>query len=227
MQDRADGEGGDAVARWAGRSVAPLLRGLYRSWRVRSEGTDAVDAELAAGRRVIVAVWHGRLLTCLPHYGPRYRMHTMISQSRDGDRIAEVAKRLGVTPVRGSSSRGGMRALLQAVRLLQDGHMLGHVVDGPRGPAGEIKPGLMLMAQRSGAAIVPMYGASRRHWTAERSWDRMEVPLPCSPVLFRLGPPRRVPPETDEARLDAIRRELEAEMREGYARADADALARG
>jgi lysophospholipid acyltransferase (LPLAT)-like uncharacterized protein len=225
MREDAGGGDGDAAARWLGRTVAPFLRGLYRTWRVRSEGTDAVDAELAAGRRVIVAVWHGRLLTCLPHYGPRYRMHTMISQSRDGDRIAEVAKRLGVTPVRGSSSRGGVRALLQAVRLLQDGHMLGHVVDGPRGPAGEIKPGLMLMAQRSGAAIAPMYGASQRHWTAERSWDRMQVPLPCSHVLYRLGPLRHVASDADESALEMQRRDLEAEMREGYARVDAEVLA--
>jgi lysophospholipid acyltransferase (LPLAT)-like uncharacterized protein len=70
-----------------------------------------------------------------------------------------------------------------------------------------------------------MYGASRQHWTAERSWDRMQVPLPCSRVLYRLGPPRHVPPGADETGLDALRQELEAEMREGYARADADVLA--
>jgi len=212
----------DSATAWLGRIVPPLLWGLYRSWRVRSEGTGAVDAELAAGGRVILAVWHGRLLTAIPHYGPRYSPHTMISQSRDGDRIAAVSRPLGVVPVRGSSSRGGARALLQAVRLLEKGSVVGHVVDGPRGPAGEIKPGLMLMAQRSGASIVPAYAASRHHWTARRSWDRMEVPLPFTRVLFRLGPPRRVPAGLDEAGLDDARHALEREMREGYARADAE-----
>lgn len=212
----------DAATLWLGRIVPPLLRALYRSWRLTCEGREAVDAELAAGRRVILAVWHGRLLTCIPHYGPLYAPHTMISQSRDGDRIAAVSSPLGVVAVRGSSSRGGARALLQAVRLLEKGHVVGHVVDGPRGPAGEIKPGLMLLAQRSGAAIVPMYAASRHHWTAERSWDRMEVALPCTRVLFRLGPPRRIPQELDEAALDRARLDLERELREGYARADAE-----
>jgi len=222
MEDTGAAGRADGVTRWVRRVVPPLLRALYRSWRVSCEGSEALDAELAAGRRVILAMWHGRLLTGMPHYGPRYAPHVMISQSRDGDRISAVAAPLGVVPVRGSSSRGGARALLQAVRLLEKGHLVGHVVDGPRGPLGEIKPGLMLLAQHSGAAIFPLYAASRHHWTAVRSWDRMEVPLPCSRVLYRLGAPRRVDEALDEAAVDAARQALEAEMREGYARADAD-----
>jgi lysophospholipid acyltransferase (LPLAT)-like uncharacterized protein len=222
MSDRESAAQGDAATRWIGRSVSALLRCLYRSWRVRFEGFEPVDAEVAAGRPVILITWHGRILTCIAHYGPRYRPHAMISQSRDGDRISAVGAPLGVIPVRGSSSRGGARALLEAVRLLEKGRALGHVVDGPRGPAGEIKPGLMLMAQRSGAAITPMYAASRHHWTATRSWDRMQLPLPWTRVLYRLGPLRHVSPELDEAGLEAERRALEAELREGYAQIDAD-----
>jgi hypothetical protein len=226
MQDGETAPQADAATRWIGRSVSGLLRCLYRSWRVRFEGFEPVEAEVAAGRPVILITWHGRILTSIAHYGPRYRPHTMISQSRDGERISAVAGPLGVIPVRGSSSRGGARALLAAVRLLEKGHVLAHVVDGPRGPAGEIKPGLMLMAQRSGAVIAPMYSASRHHWTATRSWDRMELPLPWTRVLYRLGPLRRVAPELDEAGLDAARRALEAELREGYAQADADVRGR-
>jgi hypothetical protein len=213
---------GGAAARWIGVLVPRLLRALYRSWRVRCEGFEALDAELALGRRVILATWHGRLLTCAAHFGPRYKPAVMISLSRDGDRISAATAPLGVTPVRGSSSRGGARALIEALAWLEQGRVVGHIVDGPRGPAGEIKAGLLVMAQRSGAVLVPAYSASSLHWTAKRSWDRMEVPLPCSRVLYRLGPPRRVPPELGEREIDALRHELEAEMREGYARADAD-----
>ena len=218
----------DGVARWLGRIVPPFLGALCRTWRVRLEGSEAIDAELATGRPMILVVWHGRLLTCLaclPRHGARYALHTMISRSRDGDRVAAVASRMGVVPVRGSSSRGGARALLQAVRLLEQGHTIAHIVDGPRGPAGAIKPGLMLMAQRSGAAIAPMYAASAHHWTATRSWDRMEVPLPCSRVLLRFGPPWRVAADLEEADLEALRSGFEVEMREGHARAQADVLA--
>src|SRR5262245_6483205 len=111
----------DTAARWLGRIVPPVLFGLYR--------TSPVRFELATGRPMILLVWHGRLLTVLPHYGPRYALHTMISQSRDGERVAAVASRMGVVPVRGSSSRGGARALLAALRLLEKGHTIAHIVD--------------------------------------------------------------------------------------------------
>jgi lysophospholipid acyltransferase (LPLAT)-like uncharacterized protein len=219
---RPGASGENAATRCIAGAAAPLLRGLYRTWSVRAEGFDELDAWLAAGRRVILATWHGRLLTCLPHFGRRGDVHVMISQSRDGDRVAAVASRMGVIPVRGSSTRGGARALLTALRLLEKGQLVGHIVDGPRGPAGDIKPGLLHMASRAGAAIAPVYAASRAHWSAQRSWDHMEVPLPFSRVLFRFGGLRVVPPDADEPALEVMRHALEAEMREGYARADAD-----
>ena len=144
----------DPAARWLGRIVPPLIRVLYRSWRVRCEGFEAVDAELAAGRRVLLATWHGKLLTVLPHFGPRYSPHVMISQSRDGDRVSAVSARFGVVPVRGSSSRGGARALLQAVRVLEKGHVVGHIVDGPRGPAGDPPSCGPVGGTRSGGSCV-------------------------------------------------------------------------
>lgn len=205
-----------------GRLGSALLRGLYASWRVRVEGAAVLDERAAAGEPWLLAVWHGKLLTCLPHFG-RYGPFTMISQSRDGDRISAVAGALGVVPVRGSTSRGGSRALLQAVRLLRSGHPGAHIVDGPRGPAQHIKPGLLLMAQRSGAPIVPLYAGSSRRWVAERSWDRMEVPLPFSRVLYRLGPPRGISRDADAPLLEQLRAELEQEMREAQDQVDRDA----
>jgi lysophospholipid acyltransferase (LPLAT)-like uncharacterized protein len=214
----------DPALRWIRCTVPPLLRALHWTWRVRCEGFEALDAERAAGRPVILACWHGRLPSVAPRFGPRYGPHVIISESRDGERITAATEPLGVVPVRGSSSRGGVRALLAALRVLERGGVLGHFVDGPRGPAGEIKAGLMLLAQRSGAAILPVYGASSRHWTA-RSWDRMEIPRPGSRVLYRIGTLRRIGPDLDEGALETARAALEREMREGYARADADVRA--
>ena len=214
-------ETSDPALRWIAWIVPRLLRALHASWRVRCEGFEAFEAERAAGRPVILAGWHSRLIFVAPHFGPRYRPHVIVSQSRDGERITAATEPLGVVTVRGSSSRGGVRALLAALRVLEKGGIVGHFVDGPRGPAGVIKPGLMLLAQRSGAAIVPAYSAARWHWTAG-SWDRMQVPLPCSRVLYRLGPARYVAPDLDEAGLEAMRRALEVEMREGHARAEAE-----
>ena len=81
----------------------------------------------------------------------RYRPVIAVSPSSDGDRIAQIVQRLGWDAARGSSSRGGVRALLALVREVSAGRIAAHIVDGPKGPAGVVKPGLMLLAQRSGA----------------------------------------------------------------------------
>jgi lysophospholipid acyltransferase (LPLAT)-like uncharacterized protein len=212
-----------APADWVGRLGPPLLRTLYASWRVRCEGSETLESLTREEPGWLLAVWHGKLITLLPHFGPRYGpLFTMISQSRDGDRIASVAEPLGVVPLRGSTSRGGSRALLQAVRLLRQGRAGAHIVDGPRGPAREIKPGLMLMAQRSGAPILPIHAASSWRWVAKRSWDRMEVPLPFSRVLIRVGQPHHVPRNADASQIEQMRKQLEQEMQLGNAAAEAE-----
>jgi lysophospholipid acyltransferase (LPLAT)-like uncharacterized protein len=95
-------------------------------------------------------------------------------------------------------------------------------VDGPRGPRGEIKPGLILLAQRSGAALIPIVYSVSRKWVA-KSWDRMVVPLPFGRVTARRLAPRFVPRELDEVAAEGLRRELEDELRNEQAKLDAEA----
>ena len=94
-----------------------------------------------------------------------------------------------------------------------------HLVDGPRGPARRVKPGLVLLARRAGAAIIPVYPASRRRWEA-RSWDRFQVPLPFTRVLIRIDPPIEVPCELSPREQETFRREFEKTLERGYAEAD-------
>jgi lysophospholipid acyltransferase (LPLAT)-like uncharacterized protein len=194
---------------------AALLALVSASLRTRVEGEDRLRALVASGRRVIIVSWHGRLLTAFVHFS-RYRPAVMISQSRDGARIAWIAERFGFRPVRGSSSRGGVRALLALTReLAAAGGVAIHIVDGPRGPAGEVKPGLIPLAARSGALIVPIYATAR--WRLEaRSWDRMQVPLPWSRIDCRVDEPIEVPARLSESEADALRADLEKRMSEGY-----------
>jgi lysophospholipid acyltransferase (LPLAT)-like uncharacterized protein len=197
-----------------------LLRAIGATLRIRREGDEHLASQLAAGRPAIVYGWHGNLLVGACDLG-RHRPLVMISQSRDGERIARTVEHLDFQPVRGSSSRGGARALLQMVRLLRGPVVCCHLVDGPRGPRGEIKPGLVLLAQRSGAALIPIvYGVSHK-WVA-KSWDRMVVPLPFARVVARRLPARFVPRELDEAGAESLRLELEEEMRREQARIDAE-----
>ncbi len=197
-----------------------LLRLVGRTSRVRAEGEDALLAELAAGRPVILYGLHGHLLVGAYDLG-RHRPYVMISQSRDGSRIAGAVEYIGFRPVRGSSSRGGVRALLQMVRLLEGPVVCCHVVDGPRGPRGEVKPGLILLAQRSGAALVPVLYATRQKWVAG-SWDRMQVPFPFGRVVARYLPARQVARDLSPEAAEALRLELERELAREEERLEAE-----
>ena len=197
-----------------------LLRLVGRTSRLRSEGEDALLAQLASGRPVILYGLHGHLLVGACDLG-RHRPYVMISQSRDGERIARAVEYVGFRPVRGSSSRGGMRALLQMVRLLSGPVVCCHVVDGPRGPRGEVKPGLILLAQRSGAVLIAVLFATRHKWTAG-SWDRMQVPLPFGRVVARYLAPRVVPRELGPETAEALRLELERELAREEQRLEAE-----
>ena len=143
----------------------------------------------------------------------------MISKSRDGDWIAPVVKWLGLRPVRGSSTRGGKEAMTAMVDDLAINQAAAHVVDGPQGPKGVVKAGLIRLAQLSGAAIIPVYISVDRAWVT-RSWDRCLIPKPFSRVLVRFGEPIDVPEQMDSKAFEALRLKVEKNMTEGHAQDD-------
>jgi hypothetical protein len=110
----------------------------------------------------------------------------MISKSRDGDIIAGIAKKSGWNPVRGSSSRNGKQALREMTKQLKRCGLAAHIVDGPTGPAGIIKAGVISLARSSEAVIVPFYTSSDRAWYFH-SWDRFMLPKPFAKVHLRFG----------------------------------------
>ncbi len=222
MSDRDHRPG--PLERWLLALVPPLLRLHALSLRYRVEGLEAVHELLAVGKPVLLASWHGRVLL-LPFHLRGLLQTLMISRSRDGERIATVCERIGYSTVRGSSSRSGAQALREVVGVLKEKRVVGHVVDGPRGPAGEIKPGLVAIAQRSGAAIVPIYATAAHRWEAP-SWDRMQIAYPFSRVLVRYGPAVEVSAELDDEATEQLRLELEQQMKTEYARLESDLAAR-
>jgi lysophospholipid acyltransferase (LPLAT)-like uncharacterized protein len=143
----------------------------------------------------------------------------MISMSRDGDWIAPVVKWLGLRPVRGSSSRSGKEALAAMVRNLVQNQAALHIVDGPRGPKGEIKAGLIRLAQLSRADLLPIYISVDRAWVTG-SWDRFLIPKPFSQVLVRFGDPIEVPEQMDPETFESLRLDVEKKMIEGHAQDD-------
>lgn len=199
---------------------AALVRGHARTLRTRIEGEERLRDHLATGARVLFASWHQRFYGGIAYLRP-YRPAIMISQSGDGEIIANIVDALGWMPVRGSSSRGGAAAMSGMIDQVGAHHVGGHIVDGPRGPARAIKPGLLRIAQRARAAIMPVYVGYARPWEA-RSWDRFQVPLPFTRMLIRFGRLIDVPADLASEHFDALAARLEVEFAAEYARVDAD-----
>jgi len=184
---------------WLSRLGLILLHVLARTWRVRFSNSELLHAEHAKGGAVILALWHGQLLPLL-WANRRTHLAVIISEHSDGEIIARVAIALGIRPVRGSTTRGAARALLGAAREVEAGYDLAITPDGPRGPARSVAPGALVIAQRTGASVVPMAAAASRAWTLN-SWDGFQIPKPFSRVVVTYGTPVRI--DNDAARKAA------------------------
>jgi hypothetical protein len=135
----------------------------------------------------------------------------MTSQSRDGEFIARVIQRFGFVPVRGSSSRGGQRALLEMDELLAEGHAVAFTIDGPRGPRYVAKKGPVLLARMTGAPITAFYVAVERSWVLN-TWDKLVIPKPFSRIYVRFARKIFVPPDADDAALERYHAEMQAAL---------------
>jgi lysophospholipid acyltransferase (LPLAT)-like uncharacterized protein len=184
---------------------------LYRlTLRIRMVGEENREKAVASGRPFLYALWHQRMVAGI--LSQRWRgLVTMASKSRDGQIISTFLGLWGFKVVRGSSSRAGGPASAHFLRLLGSGSGGAALTpDGPRGPARRSKPGIVFLAERSGAAILPVGSSSTRPWFA-RSWDRFLVPLPFSRCVVRIGEPvERQPDETDESLLRRIDAAIDA-----------------
>ena len=143
---------------------------------------------LKNGGHVLLCGWHQMFFSAIRHF-KNYAIYSpalMISQSKDGDIIADVAKRSGWHSVRGSSSRDGGRALKEMIAQLKQTRLSAHIVDGPKGPAGIVKAGVVSLARATGAVVVPVYARADRAWYFN-SWDRFMLPKPFANVNLRFG----------------------------------------
>ena len=187
----------------------PMIDALGSSLTWKVEGLEHLRFE-GEGRRPIMAFWHGRVLTATYYFRQR-GIVVMISENFDGEWIARIIERFGFRTSRGSTSRGGRRALLQLKREMDRGRPSGFAVDGPRGPARKAQPGAVWLAKLTGNPVVPFHMEASRYWSL-KSWDRTQIPKPFSTVALSVGAPIEVPAEADEATLEAKRVELEQSL---------------
>ena len=176
--------------RWTVRVGTAVLRLLAMTWRMRPVNDEGLRVARASGQRVIFTLWHGELLPLLWQHR-REGVAVVISEHRDGEIIAQIAERLGYTTVRGSTSRGGGRALIGLMRAVEAGHDAAVTPDGPRGPAHVFAPGAAIASQRTGAPLVPVRASATRAWRL-KSWDRFLIPKPFATVRVAYGAPTPV-----------------------------------
>jgi hypothetical protein len=200
------------------RLAAWLIRLLHATIRVRHVGRGALDGIEARGERYIHAFWHGRLLL-MPYSYRGSRITILVSEHRDGEYISRTMERFGFHTTRGSTTRGGARALRAAVRRMREGYDLGITPDGPRGPRQRVQPGVIEAARLSGAPIVPVTFSAHPAWEAG-SWDGFQVPWPFARGVFLYGEPLSVPRGAGAGECEEARRRLEEAMIEQTRRAD-------
>ena len=194
---------------WAGLAFAVLCF-LKVTTRKHYIWSDDLLPRWKQGDQVIMAFWHSRIL--LMRFA--YRGHkavTLNSIHRDGEIVTRVLKRLGITAVRGSSSRGwvgGLKGMVAAYRL---GYDLIVVPDGPRGPRDRVKSGILQMARVTGAPVYPTTYSAAWHMRI-KSWDRLMIPFPFSRVVYMVGPPIFVPEDATPEQMEYKRQELEERL---------------
>ncbi len=189
----------------------PLINALGQTLRWRVEGREHLDAIAASGRQPVMAFWHGRILPAT-FYFRRRGIIVITSENFDGEWIARIIERFGYGTARGSTSRGGLKALLQLKRDMEAGKAAGFTLDGPRGPARVAQPGAIWLAKATGNPVLPFHAESSRHWTL-KSWDRTQIPKPFSTVALAIGEPLSVPADASDAKVEEQRLRLESSLK--------------
>lgn len=202
--------------------VVPFVAHLYDWWSrtlryevVGPDWNDLVERNLD-GEPFVIVLWHGELFPAGGFgHSTASNFVVLISQSKDGEFISQVLNRLGHITVRGSSSRGGLKALLQAARSLKkEKRMAVFTMDGPRGPRHKAKDGAIFLAQRAGAKILPIRAFPKRK-KVFNSWDKFVLPMPFTKCRICIGEPMEVTSEKLEKEVMANEKErLERRMSE-------------
>jgi lysophospholipid acyltransferase (LPLAT)-like uncharacterized protein len=194
----------------------PAIAALCRTITWNVEGAHHYDEIVKSGRAPIIAFWHGRILAATWFFRNR-GVVALTSANFDGQWIARIIESFGNRTVAGSSSRGGMRALLELKREVERGHPAGFALDGPRGPARVAQPGAVWLAGATGNPLLPFHAEASRCWTVS-SWDRTQVPKPFSRAAVVIGAPIEVAGSAAEA-IEAGNRELTAILEQNETRA--------
>ena len=194
-----------------------LYTAICATLRIQEENREEVDAIHARGERLIFCLWHDELFSLIP-VSRQLRVVSIVSPSSDGDMLARILASKNVGAVRGSSTRGGVRALLSLARMMKNEPVHACItVDGPAGPRHKNKEGPFFLANRSNVRIMPVR-ISARHALRFPTWDKFQVPLPFSGVTIRFGHAwdegKKEVPDIEESTMARVSARLEKELHE-------------
>lgn len=169
-------------------------------------------------QRMIYTLWHSRIFAATPIWARKIGRHrkaaVLTSASHDGAILAAAMGFFGLSAVRGSSSRRAVAALVGMRRALEQGIDVCITPDGPRGPRYSFSPGVIKIAEMTGAAVLPIHLTCERAWRL-RTWDKMVIPLPFSRVRVIFDEAIVVPRGMDEEQFASHLRAIQQRMLDG------------
>src|SRR5262245_24061883 len=188
----------------------PIINALGHTLRWRVEGLQHLESIIASGRQPVMAFWHGRILPATYYFRGR-GIVVITSDNFDGEWIARIITSFGYGTARGSTSRGGRKAMLQLVRDMGAGKPAGFTLDGPRGPARVAQPGAVWLPGATGNPLFTLHLDASSAWTLG-SWDRTQIPKPFATVSLVVGEPMEVPRDASDEVLEHARLGLERRL---------------
>ncbi len=188
-----------------------LLIGL--TCRKKWIGLEYIDDLKKQDRNWIYSTWHNNnLFNAL--ILKNQKLIALVSLSKDGNLGVDVLELMGNKTIRGSTSKGGAKALLSMRKEIKKGQNGAITPDGPRGPRYEMQSGAIWIAGKTGVPLVPFHIEATRQWIFEKSWDKLKLPKPFSTIVISVGKPYSIRPKLTREELDNARREFETVMLE-------------
>jgi len=167
--------------------------------------------EFTPQKPYIVLMWHGELLLQPYYYNylrPNNNVAVIASEHNDGLLISKFVSYFGVDTIQGSSTRGGAKALLQAIKLMKSGTDIAITPDGPRGPQYSVANGIIALAQKEDCYIMPHRISMSRKWELN-SWDRFMIPKPFGTIDFKVGEPFKITNLSQEEAIQKIKKQMQ------------------
>lgn len=196
-----------------------FVKSLISTYRFEIEHKEKLDAGVKHHPKgaVVIACWHEQMIAFLSAHAHTFPYMAMASRSKDGDYAAFIAKGMGFIPVRGSSrkrgkEKGGKEAMEIYISNMNEGGRGGITVDGPKGPRHVCKPGIVQIAQRTGAMIVPGGAFAKKYWEFN-SWDKFKLPVPFTRIKLRYAEPFAVPEEMSVSEVADACRKIEESLK--------------